>query len=269
MPIGVFLILREIIRDRIGISFDDEKRELLASKLSDRVHARGLHSFLDYYYLLKYGADRDQEWPHLTNALSVQETYFWREIDQIRVLVDVLLPQVIAANQGPIRIWSAACATGEEPYTIAIALAEAGYFDRADISIWASDISTLAIERARAGKFRERSLRALPAALRAKYFNLQGDDWILASKLQNHVQFVRANLLEPSELTMLAMARFIFCRNVFIYFSAPTISRVIGALSERMPHPGYLFVGASESLMRIKSDFVLQEVDGAFVYLRS
>src|ERR671912_3004994 len=89
LPIGVFVILRDLIRDRIGVWFDDAKRDLLAGKLSERIVARGLPSFLDYYYLLKYGPGSEEEWPHLTDALSVQETYFWRELDQVRALVDV------------------------------------------------------------------------------------------------------------------------------------------------------------------------------------
>ena len=103
LPVGVFVILRDLIRDRIGVSFEDEKRELLASKLSDRVRALGFQTFLDYYYLLKYGPSADDEWDQLTDALSVQETYFWREFDQVRALVDVLIPQHVAAGRGPVR----------------------------------------------------------------------------------------------------------------------------------------------------------------------
>src|SRR3954467_523616 len=102
LPVGVFLLLRDLIRDRIGTWFEDEKRELLASKLSDRVRAAGGHSFLGYYFLLKDAPTADAEWAELTDALSVQETYFWREVQQVRALADVLVPQHVAARRGPV-----------------------------------------------------------------------------------------------------------------------------------------------------------------------
>lgn len=269
LPLGVFVLLRDLIRDRIGTSFEDDKRDLLAVKLSDRVAAAGLGTFLDYYYLLKYDPAAEYEWPKLIDALSVQETYFWREFDQVRALVDTLVPEHVAAGRGPIRIWSAACATGEEPLTIAIALAEAGWFGKADVHIWASDASAAALEKARAGVYRERSFRALPATLRDKYFTPAPDGgWKVAPELHARVRFSRANLLEPAETAALAVAPFVFCRNVFIYFSPATVARVVAGFADRMPRPGYLFVGASESFLRVKSPFELDEVGGAFVYVK-
>src|SRR4051794_17203101 len=99
LPVGVFLLLRDLIRDRIGMWFEDEKRELLATKLEDRVRARQVGSFLGYYYLLKYGQDARGEWDDLIDALSVQETYFWRELPQIRALTEVLVPAHVQAGR--------------------------------------------------------------------------------------------------------------------------------------------------------------------------
>ncbi|QJW98189.1 CheR family methyltransferase [Frigoriglobus tundricola] len=268
IPIGVFVLLRDIIRDRIGVWFDDDKRDLLAGKLAERLRARALVSFLDYYYLLKYGPGADEEWPQLTDALSVQETYFWRELDQVRALVDVLVPEHVAAERGPVRVWSAACATGEEPLSIAIALAEGGWFDRADVEVWASDVSPAALDKARAGVYRERSFRALPPHLREKYFTPVAGGWSVARDLHSRVNFVRANLLEPSDTVTLATAPFVFCRNVFIYFSAATVARVVGHFAARMPRPGFLFPGVSESLLRVTTEFQLEEVGKAFVYAK-
>src|SRR5829696_4157785 len=156
-------LLRDLIHDRAGLYFDDSKLESLGEKLAPLIIERGFSSFLDYYYLLKFDADAaSDEWRNLTNALSVQETYFWREMDQIHALADHVIPALIAQNPFmPVRIWSAACATGEEPLTIAIRLNEAGWFDRAKIEIFASDVSSSALERARLGSYRERSFRAL------------------------------------------------------------------------------------------------------------
>src|SRR6185436_12723618 len=115
---------------------------------------RGFGSFLDYYYLLKYD-DGAAEWNRVMNALSVQETYFYREVDQVKTLVDVLVPEFFSKTRArPLRIWSAACATGEEPLSIAMALNEKGWLERAPIEIYASDASTNAIEKAKRGVYR-------------------------------------------------------------------------------------------------------------------
>ena len=268
LPLGVFSLLRDLIRDRIGVSFEDNSRELLASKLSERLELLRIPSFLDYFYLLKYGPGSDEEWDRLTDALSVQETYFWREMQQIRALVDVLVPRHLAASRGPIRVWSAACATGEEPLTIAMALAEEGWFERAEIEVWASDTSPAALQKANGGVYRERSFRALPTALREKYFTPVEGGWQVDSRLKERIRYSRANLLDANETNILATAQYIFCRNVFIYFSTQTVTRVVRQFAKRMPWPGYLFVGVSESLLRANTSFDLEEVAGAFVYLK-
>ena len=130
LPEGTTALIQGLISERTGMSFDNGKRDLLIDKLSALVIDRGFSSYLDYYYLLKYDASARAEWLNVMNALSVQETYFWREFDQIRALVQTLVPQWLAKNAGStLRIWSAACATGEEPLTIAMALNEAGFFE--------------------------------------------------------------------------------------------------------------------------------------------
>jgi chemotaxis protein methyltransferase CheR len=267
LPVGVFVLLRDLIRDRIGVSFDDDKRDLLASKLAERLGELRQKSFLDYYYLLRYGPGAEAEWPRLTDALSVQETYFWREFDQVRALVDVLVPQHVAAGRGPVRVWSAACATGEEPLSIAMALAEAGWFRKAEVEVVASDVSPAALEKARTGVYRERSFRTLPPALREKYFVPVPGGWRVDPDLHARVRFVAANLLEPADTAPLACSPFVFCRNVFIYFSAATVARVVKHFAERMPRPGYLFPGVSESLLRATTTFQLEEIGSAYVYV--
>lgn len=268
LPIGAFLLLRDLIRDRLGVWFEEDKRDLLASKLADRLAALKLPSFLDYYYRLKYGPGSEDEWPRLTDVLSVQETYFWRELDQIRALVDVLLPQHTAASLGPIRIWSAACATGEEPLTLAMALNEAGWFGREDIQLWATDVSSAALEKATQGVYRERSFRVLPTALREKYFFPVEGGWRVDPELHARIRFRRANLLDPEETALQDSSRYIFCRNVFIYFSAATIAQVVHRFADRMPRPGYLFVGVSESLLRMGTKFELEQVGAVYVYVK-
>ena len=266
LSIGVFILLRDLIAERLGVWYDEDKRELLGGKLSDRIRELGLRSFLDYYYRLKYGLEAPSEWSFLTDLLSVQETYFWREMDQVRALVDVLIPKHVSEGRGPVRIWSAACASGEEPLTLAMALDQAGWFDRADIQIWATDVSQAALDRAARGLYRQRSFRTLPESVKAKYFSPVGNEWQVDPRLQSRVRYARVNLVDDSETAGLAFARYIFCRNVFIYFSNAMIGQVVGAIAQRMPRPGYLFHGVSESLLHLSEAFELRQIGDAFVY---
>jgi chemotaxis protein methyltransferase CheR len=269
LPEGTTTLIRNLINERTGMFFDNGKSDLLIDKLSPLVIERGFTSYLDYYYLLKYDAAARAEWQNVMNALSVQETYFWREIDQVRALVQTLLPQWHASHRNaPLRIWSAACATGEEPLTIAIALNEAGWFERASIEIVASDASTKAIDRALKGVYRQRAFRNLAPQLRDRYFDAEGPDWRVRSDIHARIKWRVANLMEEDEIASLAAADFIFCRNVFIYFSEHAIGRAVRSFARFIRSPGYLFVGAAESLLRLTTDFNLIEVDDAFVYVK-
>jgi len=269
LPEGTTSLIRSLINERIGMYFDNGKSDILIDKLSPLVIERGFSSYLDYYYLLKYDDAAKAEWQNVMNALSVQETYFWREFDQVRALVQTLLPQWHAQNpRSTLRIWSAACATGEEPLTIAIALNEAGWFEKASIEILASDASTNAIARAVEGVYRERSFRNLPAHLRARYFQPDGSFWRVRNDIHSRIKWTVANLVDVDQIAPLATADFIFCRNVFIYFSESAIARVVRSFARFMRSPGYLFVGAAESLLRVSTDFTLSEVDDAFVYVK-
>jgi chemotaxis protein methyltransferase CheR len=267
LPDAAFSLLRDLILERTGLYHENGKRDLLADKLSPRVLELGFDSFLDYYYYLKYD-DAHAEWVHLVDALSVQETYFWREMDQVRALADVLVPEHARPGHGPLRIWSAACATGEEPLTIAMALNEAGWFSRVPIEIYASDASGTAIQNARRGVYRERSFRSLPRALREKYFVHEDAGWLVAPELHARIRWARANLIDEDEIGLLAQAQFIFCRNVFIYFTTESIRRTVRTFWERTPTPAYLFLAAAESLLRVTSDWELCEIGDAFVYTK-
>lgn len=270
LPSGIDTLLRDLIHERLGLFYDQHNYDLLADKLSPLVLERGFTSFLDYYYLLKYDTEAAAEWTRVMNALSVQETYFWREMDQIHALVETLVPQLHAdAPAAPLRIWSAACATGEEPLTIAIALNEAGWFARKPIEICASDASTQALAKAQRGVYRERSFRHLPLALRHKYFTEEKGLWRIAPELLGRIRWTTANLLDEREVPPLATAPIIFCRNVFIYFSPETVRKTVRLFAASMPTPAYLFVAAAESLMRLTQEFELKEIGGAFVYVKS
>jgi chemotaxis protein methyltransferase CheR len=269
-PDATFVLLRDLIVQRTGILFDDGKRSLLADKLTELVTSNGLTSFLDYYYLLRYDDNADAHWDALMNRLSVPETFFWRQAEQIDALTRIVAPAHFRRTPDrPLRIWSAACCTGEEPLSIVIALAEAGLLDQHPIEIVATDASSAVVERAKCGVYGERSFRQLPAALKEKYF--QPDEtgrWRAAAQLSTRISWDVINLAQRSEIEALAGFDVIFCRNVFIYFADEAIRSVVRLFAERMPSDGYLFLGASESLTRLGVDFELTEVGHAFAYVK-
>ena len=267
---SVTTILRDLIHEELGLMYEPHQFDQLADRLAPLVVARGLASFMDYYYLLKYSADRN-EWLKVIDALAVQETYFWREIDQLRAVVSSVVPELVKALRGtPLRIWSVPCATGEEPLTIAMLLAEGGWFERAPIEVLASDASPRAVERARLCQYTQRAFRNLPPGLREKYFVQQQEHvWQVVPALHRRVSFDVVNLMAEEQVSRHASAPVIFCRNVFIYFSDRSIRRALGVFERVMPSPGYLCVAASESLLRRTAVFELQEIAGAFMYVKT
>ena len=264
----VTTILRDLVHERLGLYYDAHQLDQLADRLAPLVVARGLGSFMDYYYLLKY-SDEPDEWARVMDALAVNETYFWREIDQIRAVVDQVIPTLDDVARGrPLKIWCAPCATGEEPLTLAMVLEDSGWFRRAAIEIVGSDASRAAIARAEAGRYGARAFRNLAPDLREKYFTAAGDQWVVAPDLRRRVTYDVVNLMAPGEVARHARAPVIFCRNVFIYFSDHSMRRALDTFAECMPEPAYLCVGASESLLRLATRFRLEEIGGAFIYVK-
>ena len=272
IPTGTVRLLRDLIHAHTGMFYDDDRADTLVDRLVPLAIARGFDSLLDYYYLLKYDAAAPQEWSRAIDMLSVQETYFWREADQLRALTEVIVPRLVECGRDPIRIWSLPCATGEEPMSIAIALTEAGWFARTRIEIHAADASEAALQRAGAGTFGERAFRQLPDTLRARYFNhdARTGEWAVSRAIHARITSWRAlNVVHRRELEAVRGADVIFCRNMFIYFQPSTIAQVVDGFADLMSSLGFLCVGAAESLLRVTARFDLQEVAGAYVYVKS
>jgi chemotaxis protein methyltransferase CheR len=267
---GAEILLRDLVYERTGLMFDNSKLDLFIGKLAPLIKARGFDSALDYFYLLKYDAGGQDAWNDAIDALTVQETYFWREMDQIHALSEILIPILLRDDPTrKIKIWSAACATGEEPATIAMRLNEDAWFDRADIEIRASDVSKAALDRAQEGTYCGRAFRALPDHLKNKYFRPAGKCWSISPSILGRIEWGNINLLEAGSVTEAAEhVSVIFCRNAFIYFDTESTRNVVNTFARAMSVPGYLFVGAAESLMRVTDYFELEELGNAFVYTK-
>jgi chemotaxis protein methyltransferase CheR len=261
----VFAILSGLVEERLGMFFSAEDRELFASKITPRCIERGFDSLLDYYYYLRYDPGAEAELAALAEALVINETYFAREHDQLAALVDTLLPSLLERNRS-LRVWSAACSTGEEPFTLAGMLAARKLLYR--VELVASDVSNRVLALARQGRFGGRSLRALPATAR-EWFEYDGSVAVIRPELLRSVRFECVNLLDRAAVTRLGRFDVILCRNVLIYFRDSTTNTVISTLAQALNPGGYLLVGVSESLLRFGTSFVCEEHGGAFFYRKA
>ncbi len=266
LPRAAVTLVRELIHERTGLFYSDDRLEQMADRLAPLVTNHGFDSFLDYYYFLRYDATAGEEWNRVMDALAVPETYFWREIDQLQALVKTIIPALARQLTRPVRVWCVPCASGEEPLTLAMMLDEQGW--TAPIAIEASDASQAALNLAAAGLYRERSFRSLPQSFRDRYFKQEGARWRVDPALTRRITWSHVNLGDTEEIMRRGFADIILCRNVFIYFSESAIRRVVDAFARAMPTPAYLCVGAAESLLRITNQFELEQVDDAFVYVK-
>jgi chemotaxis protein methyltransferase CheR len=261
-------ILADLIHQKTGLAFENNRMELLADKLAALISAQGFDSVMDYFYFLKYDPLAGEEWTRLYSTLAVNETYFWREFDQIHAAVEEIVPRLQRERPGvPVRIWHAACASGEEPYTMAMALNEAGLYDRGPIEIIATDFNQTALDLARKGIYRRRSFRSIPPNILLKYFTpLEKEAYRLSNSITERVQFSPLNLFDAEAMALMRNFDLIFCRNVFIYFSNESVRRVVDWLERSLNPSGTLFVAAAESLLQVTQCFDLVEIDEAFGY---
>jgi chemotaxis protein methyltransferase CheR len=262
-----FRSFRDLIAERAGIYFDPGKQDLLKDNLLQRMANCGLRNFVDYFDLLSSPAGT-KEFDHLLNLITIPETYFFRDRAQFKALEDFVIPEIVERKAYPgasLRIWSAGCSTGEEPYTIAMILTRAKV-DR-PIQILATDVSDHALKAARKGVYSVRSVRDMPQEYLNRFFTKKGDQYLLDESVKQMVEFRYFNLVsEPYPLMEMSGWDIIFCRNVTIYFQAEATRKVIHKFYLNLNEGGYLFAGYSESLRYISDEFSTVQMEGAFFY---
>lgn len=269
VPASLLALLREFVHEQTGIFFSDENTALLVSKLSTVMRESGCSGFLDYYHLLREQADGGPEMQRMISAITVGETWFFREMTQLNALLSTVIPGIHAQRDtlvDPIRIWSTSCATGEEPLTLAMLIdsTHPEWFSR--INILATDINMTAIARAKSGLFRERSFRNIPPGIRERYFQpVAGADSIDPALLAQ-VSFHQGNLLDPDTACLGGLFDCILCRNVLIYFDERSTFAAMRNFARVLRPGGHLLLGCSESLLRYSLPWKLEEIDGAFFY---
>ena len=250
--------------------FTEAKRYYVERRMFERMEATKAGSFASYFARLR--SDMGGEIEQFINALTVNETYFYREGHQLQCLTSDLLKErlrVKPPGEG-LRLWSVPCSTGEEPYSIAIWLLENWpEVDRHEIEIIASDIDTRVLEAARDGVFGKRALMRLAPELIAKYFVDLGDErWQILDDLRTSVRFTPVNLVEPGGTGLYGKFDVIFCRNVLIYFDDASRRAAAENLYENLAPGGFLCLGHSESMSRISPLFDVCRYNDAIVYQR-
>jgi chemotaxis protein methyltransferase CheR len=265
-----FRRLCEFLYRRTGMVFAASKRFYVDRRIADRMAATGAPSFASYFARLHNGLDGEIE--QFINAVTVNETYFYREDHQLQCLTRDLLNRRTADKPrgAAVRIWSIPCSTGEEPYSIAMWLLENwSQVDAYDIEIIGSDIDTQVLEAARQGFYGRRALMRLSAALIDKYFAPAGEEqWQMIEELRQSVRFSTVNVMEAAETRLHGRFDVIFCRNMLIYFDDASRRFAAENLYECLLPGGYICLGHTESMSRISPLFEVCRYADAIVYRR-
>ena len=255
-----FRRLRDLIHGQTGIALSDAKRELLYGRLARRVRKLGLASFAEYCKVLE-GESAPGEMQELTNAITTNLTSFFREEYHFRQLAEEVLPQIIEARSAVrrLRVWSAGCSTGEEPYSLAMVMREAlAQLCNWDVKLLATDIDSKVVSTASAGVYAAERLKGVSAERRARWFQRVPDragSYAAIDELKSLITFKQLNLLDAWPMT--GIFDVIFCRNVVIYFDKPTQRELFERMALHQDEGGWLFIGHSENLHNVTQRYEL------------
>jgi chemotaxis protein methyltransferase CheR len=269
LPEDVFRLLRDLISDYCGIYFDDSSKYLVERRLSRRVRIHGLDDFRDYYRFLLYDRRSEEELSDIIDILTVNETYFFREQNQLKAFIDEICVELkeLRKDSMKLRVWSAGCSSGEEPYTIAMLILEKPQlFGDWDIEIVGSDINQRVLHIARKGAYRKNSFRTTDEYYLKKYFRETEDGFEINDVVKKLVNFNCLNLLDPFKTRFVGAMDVIFCRNVLIYFHTEAKKKLIDNFYHRLSDGGYLLLGHAESLMNVSTAFTLKHFRNDMVY---
>jgi len=255
-----FELLRDMIYQKTGIMFEDRKRIFLQTRIVRRLPEVGCDDAREYYRYLRYQDPSGEEWQALIDAVTTNETYFFREFPQLMCFADQALPDIAdpkrAANDHTLNVWSAACSTGDEPYTLAIILkACLDDFDKWRIKLDATDIDTKVLASARRATYSSRGVKDVPDEYLSQYFQTKLGQYQVVDEIKNMVKFSQVNLMDRPAMRRYRNYDFIFCRNVLIYFDDASRKQVLSSFYDALVPGGYIFLGHSESVGRISATF--------------
>lgn len=267
-----FIMLRDFVYEKSGIFFPENKTYLLESRLTNRLGELGLSSFEDYYYSLKYSSDKvTNEISNLFDVVTTNETSFFRnppQLDAFKIIMQKNYLNGTKSIAAPMKIWSTACSTGEEPYTLAIMMEELIQTTRQNVPyiIYATDISQKVLESAKRAVFSQYSMRNTDESLKNKYFTEENNMFKLKENIKKNVKIDFMNLIDENAYRAYKQMDVIFCRNVLIYFDEKVKKKVIENLYECLKPKGFLTIGHAESLHNISRAFKPLVFPGTIAY---
>ena len=268
-----FADLRKIIYDRSGIHFQDSKKYVLESRLGKRLEELGLDSYAEYVQFLSIGPYQTDEFQEMFNRITINETSFFRNEPQLDVFENIALAKLIEARKATkrLRIWSAACSTGEEPFTMAIQVQRTLGVRLADwhIEILGTDISEKCLLAAQKGVFPQFSFRSVNPLIVKRYFKEEKGLFTLDPTIRQMVSFEKQNLKDTLAAKRRGLWDVIFCRNVMIYFDDEMKSRVVKGFHDALAPDGFLFIGHSETLRNLNVAFTALPIPQAFAYQKA
>ena len=252
-----FRLLAEFIHTRTGIHLKEEKQSLLSGRLQNTLQERGMSSFSEYYHFLKRNANGN-EIALLVDKITTNHTFFMRETGHFTFFQSKVLPDLIrAGGQRDLRVWSAGCSSGEEPYTLSMIIDEyfGGNKNGWNTQLLATDICNTVLDKARSGEYTAEAIKDIPEHWKTRYFRKNNErHYGVTPHIQKEVLFRRFNLMDE-EFPFKRKFHAIFCRNVMIYFDEDTRARLIRKFYELTEPGGYLFIGHSESLNRERTPY--------------
>jgi chemotaxis protein methyltransferase CheR len=269
LPEVTFRLLRELFHGRFGFWFSDDLRFLLELRLGPRLALHGLRDFGDYQRFLRLDPRGPSELFDAAEVLTTNETYFYREPEQLRAFERDILPALERdrdrAGRRRLRVLSAGCATGEEAYTLAALLLGSGRFDGWELEVHGVDLSRRCLARALTGAYGDHAFRSAEGQALRRWFHLEEGRWVVDEALRRMVRFGAANLFDGEGLPQ-APVDVIFCRNVLLYFDPPARRQVLRHLHARLSEGGWLLLGHAESLLQLSADFELVRLDGELTF---
>ena len=271
MSADEFAMIRDFILERSGIYFAENKMYLVKNRLAKRMEELQIKTVRDYFYHVKYDLSM-REFNRLMDLVTTNETSFFRNEPQLLAFSDEVLPILIAEKmkqRGPktLKIWSAGCSTGEEPYTLAIQILEKLHtLSGWNVEIIANDISEQVLQKARHGEYTGITLRNVKPELLSRYFTASGDTYKVKPEVKMMVKFSHVNLNDPRQISMINGMDVVFCRNVMIYFNDEVKKHLVRGFYNALRPGGYFFIGHSETLHGISKAFKLVYFKNALVY---
>ena len=265
-----FAKIGEFIYRKSGIYLEEDKHyDKLAKYIDSRSGELNIDNFRKYFFKLRFDDKAGDEFQALMNAITVNETYFFREKDQFEVLVNKILPELHEAmpENRPLRILSSPCSTGEEPYSMILHIVEEGdVVEKRDIEVVGIDIDSNVIKKAQAAKYSDRSIHAIPKPILNKWFDKKSLSYDLSEDLQGTVDFHVANIFDKTQMRKLGKFDVIFSRNMLIYFDDASRKEVAMTFYDMLNPGGYVLLGHAEYMSRIVSVFNAKKIDNTLIY---